>query len=366
MKNKTPFVDLKCNYFSIKREIDEAIQDVINKTAFIGGTSNPFVNQFEKDFQTYLGIEHVISCANGTDAIEIALQALGIGMGDEVLVPALTWISTAEAVVNIGAEPVFVDINTTDNGIDADLLAEKITNKTKAIIAVHLYGTPANVGAIDRICKAHNLFFIEDCAQAHGALYHNKKVGTFGDIATFSFYPGKNLGAFGDAGAIVCQNNEIAAIAKQIANHGQDVKHNHLRIGRNSRMDGIQAAILSVKLKYIDRWNADRIDNANYYNELISDAYQKPIFEKHLKSVFHLYVIKTANRAQVLQVLADNNIASGIHYPKALSEMDIFTNKTSCPVANSTCESIISLPIYPELDKATITDIAAVLNNINK
>jgi len=358
MKNKIPFVDLQRNYFSIKEEINGAIQEVINKTAFIGGSSNSFVNQFENDFEAYLGKGHVISCANGTDAIEIGLQVLGIGEGDEVLVPALTWISTAEAVVNIGAEPVFIDISTTDNGIDGGLLEEKITNKTKAIIAVHLYGTPANIGMIDKICKTHNLFLIEDCAQAHGALYNNQKVGTFGDVATFSFYPGKNLGAFGDAGAIVCQNSEVATIAKQIANHGQEVKHKHLRIGRNSRMDGIQAAILSIKLKYIDQWNDARIDHANYYNELINDDYQKPIFEAHLKSVYHLYVIKTDRRERVLQV--------GIHYPQALSEMDIFKNKTNCPVANGTCESIISLPIYPELEKSTIAEIAGILNNINK
>ena len=244
--------------------------------------------------------------------------------------------------------------------------ANKINPGPRADQGIAEQGREEHIITTIVIIIAHNLYFIEDCAQAHGALYNNQKVGTFGDVATFSFYPGKNLGAFGDAGVIVCKSNKVTTIARQIANHGQEVKHNHLRIGRNSRMDGIQAAVLSIKLKYIDQWNKARIDNANYYNELINEDYQKPIFDKHLKSVYHLYVIKTDQRDKVLQALAENNIATGIHYPQALSEMNIFKNKTTCLVANKTCESIISLPIYPELEQSIIAEIVSVLNGINK
>lgn len=361
-ENKIPLVDLKANYLTLKEDIDDAIQNVINQSAFIGGEGNVFVTQFEEDFKNYLGANHVVSCANGTDAIEIGLQSLNIGVGDEVLVPALTWISTAEAVVNIGAKPVFIDVNEQDCLMNTKLIEEKITNNTKAIIAVHLYGAPADVEKIEQICKKHNLFFIEDCAQAHGAEFNNVKVGTFGDVATFSFYPGKNLGAFGDAGAIVMKSKEVAGLARQIANHGQKGKHNHLRIGRNSRMDGIQAAILSVKLKFIDESNNLRIKHAKYYNQLIVDDFEKPYYDDHLKSVYHLYVIKTKKRDKLIDVLKENKISTGIHYPKSLSQISVFGNNFSCPVAESICGTIMSLPIYPELEKDKIEFISQLLN----
>lgn len=365
MIENIPLVDLQSNYLSLKQSIDKAIAEVINQNAFIGGSGNKYVQKFESDFGNYLDIKNVVSCANGTDAIEIALQSLGVGIGDEVIVPALTWISTAESVVNIGATPVFVDINESDYTINTSLIEDKITKNTKAIIAVHLYGSPAKIDDISAICKRNNLYFIEDCAQAHGAEFNHKKVGTFGDMATFSFYPGKNLGAFGDAGAIVCNDENLAEISRQISNHGQKNKHNHLRIGRNSRMDGIQAAVLSVKLKSLDNWNLLRIEHAKHYNYLIDNKYKKPKIDELNKSVFHLYVIKTKNRAEVITELEKNNISFGIHYPTPLSEMKIFKHFSNCPIAIDVCNSIISLPMFPELKKSQIEYISSVLNNFN-
>ena len=242
----------------------------------------------------------------------------------------------------------------------------KINSKTKAIILVHLYGCPGNVEAIKNICKKYNLFLIEDCAQSHGAEFNGKKAGTFGDVATFSFYPGKNLGAFGDAGMMVFKDENIAEIGRQIANHGQISKHNHKRIGRNSRLDGIQAAILSVKLKLLDKGNTLRIENAAYYNKLLNDTYKKPIYESNIKSVYHLYVLKVPNRDTVIKKLNEYNIEFAIHYPTPMSKMDVFKNKTSCPIAENICSSIISLPMYPELKKENIEFIAEILNNLFK
>jgi len=366
--NKTiPLVDLTANYLSLKKEIDLAIQTVINETAFIGGSGNKFVTQFEDEFSNYLGVlpHNVVSCANGTDAIEIVLQALGIGKGDEVLIPALTWISTAEAVVNVGATPIFVDIDLDTYTIKPDLIENKITAATKAIIAVHLYGCPADVDAINQLCKKHQLLFLEDCAQAHGAMVGEKMVGTFGDAATFSFYPGKNLGAFGDAGAIVIKDTEKAEKARQIANHGQKIKHNHLCIGRNSRLDGIQAAILSAKLPHLTKWNALRLQHATYYNQLIKNNFEVPVFQPNVKHVFHLYVIKTnpEKRNELINYLNQHGVATAIHYPVPLSEMAVFKQKTICPNAKLVCASVLSLPIYPELTPKQIEKIAVLLND---
>lgn len=359
---KIEFVDLLANYNSIKSDIDNAIKAVITDTAFIGSSGNKYVSDFENKFSEYLAIRHTISCANGTDAIEIALKALDIKEGDEVIVPALTWISTAGAVVNIGATPVFVDINDTNYTINDNLIEEKITKKTKAIIAVHLYGLPANIDAIKSVCKKHDLFLIEDCAQAHGAEYFGKKVGTFGDISTFSFYPGKNLGCFGDGGAICTNNSSLAQISKQIANHGQEKKHNHLMIGRNSRLDGIQAAILSVKLDHLDQWNQLRINHANAYMNLIENKEILPTFNKDLKHVFHLFVIKHKNRGILINEFEKNNISFAIHYPRPISSLKIFEKNSPCPIAENLCQSIVSLPMYPELKQEELSKVSQIIN----
>jgi len=356
------FVDLKKIYQTREKEIDTAIQDVISQTAFIGSDNNPFIVAFEKEFASYLGVENCVSCANGTDALEISLDSFGIGEGDEVIVPAISWISTAEAVLNVGATPIFVDVNYSDCNINSALIEEAITEKTKAVIPVHIYGKPADMNTIVEICNKHQLVLIEDCAQAHGASIEGKKIGTYGDAACFSFYPGKNLGAFGDAGAMIFKDESIANIAKQIRNHGQNKKHSHLRVGRNSRMDGIHAAILSVKLKSLDEGNNLRIAAAKQYDKLINSRIEKPTFSTEIQSVFHLYVIKVNNREELINKLNEQNIPHGIHYPTALPNIPLFKNSDKFEAAEKASSKIISLPIHPYISIEEIEKVSIIIN----
>ena len=249
-----PLVNLKRQYESIKAEIDSAIQEVIEQCAFIGNLNNKYVKTFEESFSRFVGTGHCVACGNGTDALEILLKAMNIGPGDEVIVPALSWIATSEAVSNMGGTPVFVDIEPEYYGIDPELIEQKITKKTSAIIPVHLYGHPTSMPEIHILSEKYGLKILEDCAQAHGAAINGKAIGTWGTASAFSFFPGKNLGAFGDAGGMVTSNSEIAQKSRMIAQHGQSgEKHRHLVEGRNSRMDGLQAAVLSTKLKYLEK-----------------------------------------------------------------------------------------------------------------
>ena len=271
---RVPFVDLKAQYMSLKAEFDAAILRVLSETAFVAGR---YAAAFEREFADYLGVKHCIGVANGTDAIEIALLSVGIRSGDEVLVPANTFFATAEAVVNIGAVPVFVDIDAATYNIDPDRIEAPITPLTKAIIPVHLYGLPAEMEPIVQVARKHGLKIVEDCAQAHGATYNGQKVGTFGDAATFSFYPSKNLGAFGDGGAIVTNGDDVEALARAISNHGQLTKNKHSMIGRNSRLDGLQGAILSVKLPHLDGWIEARRSRAAGRNAVLdSHRWERP------------------------------------------------------------------------------------------
>ncbi len=354
-----PFVDLKIQYQHIKLEIDNAIQSVIEETAFIGGK---YPKKFEQEFANFLGANHFISCANGTDSLEILLQAMEIGEGDEVIVPAFSWISTAEAVSNVGAKPVFVDIENDFYCINPTLIEQKITSKTKAIIPVHFYGQPANMPTIIKIAKKYNLKVLEDCAQAHGATIENKMIGTWGDAASFSFYPGKNLGAYGDAGGMATNDINIAEKAKRIANHGQLSKHDHLIEGRNSRLDSIQASILSTKLPYLFDWTTKRIQNAKLYNELLNDIVVTPKIRENSKHVFHLYVIRTKNRDKLQQELLQNGIQTAIHYPTALPFLPCYANynfsEKDFPISFQFQKEILSLPMYPELSEKQITYIA--------
>ena len=359
-----PFVDLKTQYKSIKDEIDEAINNVITETAFIQGH---YVEKFEEEFSNAYGVDNVIGCGNGTDAIYITLKALGVGVGDEVITVCNTWISTAETISQTGAKPVFIDIDPDTYTIDVNKIEEKISKKTKAIIPVHLFGQSAEINHIKDICTKYNLFLIEDCAQAHFSEYDGKKVGTFGDAGTFSFYPGKNLGAYGDAGAIITNDSGLAKKMRLYANHGALKKHNHLIEGINSRLDGIQAAILSVKLKYIHKWTEMRIQNALLYNELFADNDEIicPVIKPKIRHVFHLYVIRTNKRDQVQRILKEKNIFTGIHYPTPLPFMEAYSylghNYDDFPVAYDYMDKILSLPMYPELNK---DDIALVVNEL--
>ena len=356
-------VNLKRQYLAIKDEIDSSINKVIEDTTFIGGGT---VKEFETNFKKYIGVNHCISCANGTDSIEILLKALSIGKGDEVIVPAISWISTSEAVSSVGAKPVFVDIDPDYYTIDLTKIEKKITNKTKAIIPVHLYGQPVDMTKLMVIAKKHSLKVIEDCAQAHGAEFNSKKVGSIGDCASFSFYPGKNLGAYGDAGAMLTNDSEIAEKARMIANHGQKEKHNHIIEGRNSRMDGIHAAVLNVKLNYLNRWTNKRIEIAENYDSLLSkSSITCPKKIKDGKHVYHLYVIRTSKRNKLKKELDKKGISSAIHYPTALPFLECYKylnyTKDDFPIAYSYTKQILSLPIYPEL---TNKEIKFITDNI--
>ncbi len=356
-----PFVDLKVQYHSIKSEINQAIQNVINDTAFIKGK---YVDRFEKEYAAAYGVGHCISCANGTDAIYISLKALGIGQGDEVITVANSWISTSETITQAGARPVFVDIHPDYYTIDVSQIEDKITSKTKAIIPVHLFGQPAEMDKLLEIAKKYELFVIEDCAQAHFAEYKGHRVGTFGIAGTFSFFPGKNLGAYGDAGAIVTNDDEFAIKARMFANHGALKKHHHEIEGINSRMDGIQAAILSVKLPYILEWNRQRYAHALTYHKALEslDGVIVPKIHPDVKHVFHLYVIRTKQRDALQKYLEAHGISTGIHYPTPLPFLKAYKylghKPEDFPVAFDYQHKILSLPMYPELTDGMIQAVA--------
>jgi dTDP-4-amino-4,6-dideoxygalactose transaminase len=365
-----PFVDLDIQYKEIKSEIDDAIRLCIADSNFIRGKA---VSDFEQAFASYLGIKHCIGCGNGTDALEIILTALKIGPGDEVIVPALTWISTAEAVTNVGAEPVFVDIDPYTYTIDCSRIEQKITNKTKAVIPVHLYGCPADMSELTSLTKRYNLYLIEDCAQAHGAEYAGKKAGTFGIASAFSFFPSKNLGAFGDAGAIVTNDEELANLIRKISNHGQlNVKHRHFMVGRNSRLDSIQAAILNVKLKHLDVWNEKRIRAAGFYRLKLSksDRFILPSVQLNKKHVYHLFVIRCRERNKLIELLEEEKIAWGIHYPNALPFVEAYGYKNHKPddfeVSSFIVDEILSLPIFPEISEEQLETICGQLNRVDQ
>ncbi len=348
---KIPFVDLKAQYESIRGEIDSAIADVISNTAFISGR---YAAIFEAEFAEYIGVKHCVAVANGTDALEIALRALEIGPGDEVIVPANTFFATAEAVVNVGAAPVFVDCEAGSYNIDTTRIEEKLSSRTKALIPVHLYGLPAEMDEIMSIAKKHGLKVVEDCAQSHGADYKGKRTGTFADIATFSFYPGKNLGAYGDAGAIVTSDPDLSETCRLIADHGQPAKYRHTLIGRNSRMDGIQAAVLSVKLKHLDRWLEARRHNASVYNRLLADCgIPLPRAPEYVRHTYHLYVVRVTDRDAVSGKLGEAGVATGLHYPTAIPFLEVFRNlghgAADFPVAYAQMNELLSLPMYAEL-----------------
>lgn len=365
---KVPFVDLKIQYKSLKQEIDAAIFNCLENVNFVGGNA---VSKFEKEFARYLGVQHCIGCGNGTDALELALRAAGIGYGDEVIVPAVSWISTSETVSSLGATPIFVDIHPIYYTIDYSKIEEKITVKTKAIIPVHLYGLAADMGSIMHLAKKHKLMVIEDCAHAHGAELDGQKIGSFGDLACFSFYPGKNLGAYGDGGAVVTNNNEFADQMRAYANHGQLIKHDHLMEGRNSRLDTIQAAILTVKLKYLDEWNDLRMQHALYYNELLRhEKIVCPVLPENGRHVFHIYALKIAHRDEVIDELALTGIEASVHYPVALPFLKPYQkfnySSIDFPNAHDISSQFISLPMYPELTNTQIEYVASSVLKIVK
>lgn len=358
---KVPFVDLKTQYAGMKEQIDKAICRVIENTSFIQGR---FVTEFEDRFKKECGAKHCIGVGNGTDALYISLKALGIGTGDEVITTACSYISTSETISQAGAVPVFVDIEPLYHTIDTQKIEEKITDNTKAIIPVHLYGQMADIKQITAICQKHGLQLIEDCAQSHFAELNGIKAGQSGILSTFSFYPGKNLGAYGDGGAIITNDDDLAGYIRSFASHGCLVKHIHEREGINSRLDGIQAAILLVKMDYIHEWNRKRLENALLYNDLLSgmDQLRTPQIRKGAKHIFHIYCVRVRNREKLIRFLAENHIDTGIHYPYALPNMPAYNylghNPADFPVASAYQDEILSLPMYPELSREQIGFVA--------
>ena len=364
-----PFVDLRAQYESIKEEINSAISGVISKSAFVGG---PFVESFEKAFAHFCNVRHCIGVGNGTDALFIALKILGIGKGDEVIVPANSFIATSEAVTLTGAKVVFVDINPKTYTMDSTKLEDCVksrsvrsANRLKAIIPVHLYGQPADMDPILGIAKKYDLKVVEDAAQAHGATYKDRPIGSIGDMACFSFYPGKNLGAYGDGGAIATNDDQLAHNARMFANHGRVDKYDHEVEGVNSRLDGLQAAVLEVKLRHLMDWADRRRGNAYLYNECLKDTdLVTPLEIEHVKAVYHLYVvrIKNGNREKLQDYLKSKGIATGIHYPIALPNLKAYAylnhGKSDFPEATMASEEILSLPMFPELEKKQIGYIA--------
>jgi dTDP-4-amino-4,6-dideoxygalactose transaminase len=356
---KIPFVDLHAQYLSIKTEIDAAIAEVIAESAFIRGRH---VDAFERAWSNTLGIKHCISCANGTDALYIAMRGLGVKPGDEVITTAHSWISTSETITQAGARVVFCDTDYETFTIDPKLIESKITSRTVGIIPVHLYGQACDMDAIMAIARKHSLWVIEDCAQAHLARYKGNFVGTFGDAATFSFYPGKNLGAYGDAGCLVTGDDKLAEWTATFARHGG--KGEHVMEGINSRLDGLQAAILLAKLPHLNQWIASRRQAAQHYTELLAGVgdIEAPQVAPERDHVYHLYVIRTDKRDELKRHLAAEGVTTALNYPKALPFYPAYAylghDPEDFPVAFANQSRILSLPIYPEISGSMVCYVA--------
>ncbi|CAL7963028.1 dTDP-3-amino-3, 6-dideoxy-alpha-D-galactopyranose transaminase [Gammaproteobacteria bacterium] len=358
------FIDLHKQYLSIKSEIDDAIASVVRESAYI---SSKYVKQFESNFAAYQQTKYCVGVANGTDAIEIALEALELPRNSEVLVPANSFIATSEAVTRSGHKVVFCDCSSDDYTISIEDIEKRITTATKAIIVVHLYGHPCDMDAILHLANQYNLKVIEDCAQAHGAEYKNKKVGGIGDIGTFSFYPGKNLGAYGDAGAITTNSQELANKCHMIANHGRVAKYDHEFEGRNSRLDGIQAAILDVKLRHLEDWTERRREVARYYIQRLKGVAQivLPSEADWARHVWHLFIVRTSKRDELQAYLKQHDISTGIHYPVALPKLkayDYLGQGQESTFANKADKLLLSLPIYAEIVDSDIDKICSAIN----
>ncbi len=357
-----PLVDLAAQYWTITEEINLAISDVIATSIFIGG---PHVETFERTFARFCSAKHCVSVANGTDALFIALRVLGIGNGDEVITTATSFTATSEAITLSGARVVFVDIDPKTYTIDVGKIEEKITPRTRAIVPVHLYGQPANMAPILKIAEKHNLKVVEDAAQAHGARYRGQLVGTLGNLACFSFYPSKNLGAYGNGGAITTNSDALALKARMFANHGSLEKYNHEFEGVNSRLDALQAAILEVKLNHISEWNERRRRNAYLFNDYLENTgVTLPAEFADVEAVYHLYVVRVESgiRQKLQEHLRRNGISTGIHYPIALPNLKAYSylNHTEAdfPEATKASREILSLPMFPELQREQIEYIA--------
>ena len=359
-----PLVDLAAQYRVIGAEIDAAIQRVVGRNDFIMGAA---VGEFESAFGAYCGVPHAIAVSSGTDALFLALRALGLAQGDEVIVPSMTFTATAEPVVNAGGRPIFVDVKHDDLQIDPASVARAITPRTRGIIPVHLYGMASDLDALTAIAKEHGLWILEDAAQAHGATWHGKRVGNFGVAACFSFYPGKNLGAFGDAGMIVTSDPGLAGHMRMLRDHGRTTKYEHEIVGYGARMDTLQAAILNAKLAHLDEWTAARQAAAELYDELLGNGLERVGANRRDGAVHHLYVVRVpaARRDSILKRLQADQIGAGIHYPIPLHQQPAYEHLglggQSLPEAELAGQEIISLPLYPEITPAQQKRVVASL-----
>jgi len=358
---KIPFVDLKAQYESIKPEIDGAISAVINQTAFIGGS---FVRDFEEAFARAYAVKHAIGCGNGTDSLYILMKMMGIGSGDEVITAANSWISSSETITQTGAKPVFVDVHPEYYSLDESKLQERITKSTRAVIAVHLQGQMCDIETIKKICDRHKLFLIEDCAQSHFSEFRGKRAGLSGHAGSFSFYPGKNLGAYGDAGCIITNDDTLADKCRMYSHHGALKKHQHQMEGINSRLDGLQAAVLSAKLPHLKGWTEKRILAASLYNKYLADTEEiiLPRQRPDTRHTWHLYVIRTKRRNELAKYMAEAGIETSVHYPAALPNLPAYRylgyQPSDFPVATRLQDEILSLPLYPEISEEQIREVA--------
>jgi dTDP-4-amino-4,6-dideoxygalactose transaminase len=363
---KVPFLDLEAHHGPIREQLDAAISDVIDKSAFAGG---PFVAAFEAEFARYCGCNHAIGVGNGTDALWLSLLALEVGPGDEVITVPSTFMATAEAISYCGARPRFVDIDEQTYTMDPALLERAISPRTKAIMPVHLFGQCADMDPIMDLANRHGIPVVEDACQAHGAHYKGRKAGTLGLLGCFSFYPGKNLGAFGEAGAVTTNDKDLAARIQVLRDHGQRKKYYHSCVGWNARMDGIQGAVLSIKLKHLDMNNFRRQAHALLYDDLLADTQEiiTPFAAPYNRHACHIYAVRVRERDQILQALADREISCAIHYPIPVHLQEAYRflgcEEGSFPVAERCAQEFLSLPMFPELTKEQIQAVASELKS---
>jgi len=356
------FIDLKRQYLTIKDEIDKAIQRTVENTSFILGED---VSNFEKNFSEYCNTKYCIGVSSGADALYLSMKVLGIGPGDEVITTAYTFIATTLAISRCGAKPVLVDCNELDYNIDVNKIESAITEKTKAILPVHLYGQPADMNPMLELADKYNLAVIEDACQAHGAEYKGKKVGSIGKIGCFSFYPTKNLGAYGDAGAITTNDHDLAERIRLLRDCGQDRKYHSVVKGDNCRLDSIQAAVLNVKLNYLDKWNDQRRKNARLYNNLLGESMTIPYEKDNVKHVYHLYVIGSNMRNKIMQNLKLKGISTRICYQFPIHLQSAYKElKASFPNAEECSNTVLALPMFPELKKEEIEFIVKTIKEI--
>lgn len=366
---KVPFVDLVGQSNDLIPEVMPAIESVIRRAAFILGEE---VHEFEEKFAHYCDVQYCVGVASGTEALHLALRAVGVGPGDEVITAGNSFVATTYAISHAGATPVLVDVNEDDHNINVDLIERAITTRTKAIIPVHLYGQPAEMDAIRELADAHGLKIVEDACQAHGAEYKGRRTGSFSDAGCFSFYPGKNLGAYGDGGAVVTNDPEVAEHLRLLRNYGQKQKNVHSQLAFNSRLDTIQAAVLMVKLPYLDDWNNQRRNAAEWYNQHLADTdLVLPVEHDHCRHVYHLYVVKHPQRDALMQHLNEELVQCGIHYPNPLhlaqpyADSMIRSIPRDLPVCSSVAGQIFSLPMYPGLTEQQVIQVAESIKSFS-